>query len=160
MNLLATCKLLVILVGISLLPIKILGTSLVHIQLFPIHKDCRVESWWLEATPLATHLFKRSYRISHPPRLWVSPDALPSFAALFKRVKVGLSKWISYIIQIFLFFSMKNKCLGTHFLLKSYFCNFNFKTRLLLKSSPIFDETTKLWKASKDTYNWGGWLIL
>ena len=156
MNPLAPCKLLVILVGISLLPIKILGTSLVHIQLFPIHKDCRVESWWLEATPLATHLFKRSYKISHPPRLW----ALPSFADLLKSDKVGLSKWISYIIRIFLFFFNEEKCLGTHFLLKSYFCNFNFKTCLLLKSSPIFDEATKLWKASKDTYNWGGWLTL
>ena len=37
---------------------------------------------------------------------------------------------------------------------------FNFKTTLLLKSYPIFDEATKLCKAPKDAYNWGGWLIL
>ena len=28
-----------------------------------------VKSWELEATPLATHKFKRSYKISHPPQL-------------------------------------------------------------------------------------------
>ena len=65
---------------------------------------------------------------------------------------------MSKIIRIFLiFFSMKNKGLGAHFLLKSFFCNFNFKTPLLLKSCSIFDETTKLCKASEDVYNRGGW---
>ena len=31
---------------------------------------------------------------------------------------------------------------------------------LALKSCPIFDEGAKLCKTSKDTYNWGGRLIL
>ena len=53
--------------------------------------------------------------------------------------KIGLSKWMSKIIRIFLFFSMKNKSLGAH-LLKWFFGNFNFKTPLLLKFCPIFDE--------------------
>ena len=52
---------------------------------------------WSEATLSATHLFKRSYKISHPPWLWASPDALPSFAALLKSAKIGLSKQIFYV---------------------------------------------------------------
>ena len=43
--------------------------------------------------------------------------------------------------ESFYFFSMKNKSLGAHFLFKWFFGNFNFKTPLLLRSCPIFDET-------------------
>ena len=45
---------------------------------------CNVVSWESEATPLATSFFKRAYKISHPPRLWVSWIDLPSFATSSK----------------------------------------------------------------------------
>ena len=41
-------------------------------------------SWESEATPSATPFFKRAYKISHPPRLWVSWIDLPSFASSLK----------------------------------------------------------------------------
>ena len=41
-------------------------------------------SWGSEATPSATPFFKRAYKISHPPRLYVSWVDLPSFATLSK----------------------------------------------------------------------------
>ena len=41
-------------------------------------------SWQSEATPSATLFFKRAYKISHPPRLWVSWIDLPSFASSSK----------------------------------------------------------------------------
>ena len=89
---------------------------------------------------------------------------MPSFASSAQSAKIGLSKWIFYVkklsnISEFLF-SLKNMSLGTHFLLKWFFGNFNFKTFLLLKSDPIFDELAKLGKATHDAYNQGGWLIL
>ena len=41
---------------------------------------------------------------------------------------------------------MKNKGLGqSTFFVKIIFCNFNFKTPLLLKSCPIFYELLILW---------------
>ena len=60
-----------------------------------------------------------------------------------KSVKIGLLKWIFYVKNhpnLSNLFSMKNKSLGAHFLLKWFFSNFNFKTPLLLKLCPIFDE--------------------
>ena len=69
--------------------------------------------------------------------------------------------FMSKIIRIFLiFFSLKTKNLGSHFLLKSFFGNFNSNSTFLLKSGPIFDEAAKLGKATRDAYNLGGWLIL
>ena len=50
---------------------------------------------------------------------------------------------------------MKDKGLGAHFLLTLFFCNFNLKTRLKVKSCPIFDEAAKLWKALEDAYTSG-----
>ena len=38
--------------------------------------------------------------------------------------------------------------------------NFNFKTTFLLKPGLIFDQASKLSKASRDAYNPGLWLIL
>ena len=79
-----------------------------------------LKSWGSEATPfatpLATHLFKSSYKISHPP--WVSLDALPTFAALLKSAKIGQSEFFtSKIIEIFMIFLRKS--LGAHII--SYF---------------------------------------
>ena len=50
---------------------------------------------------------------------------------------------------------MKDKALGAHFLLTLFFCNFNLKTRLKVKSCPIFDETAKLCRALEDAYTSG-----
>ena len=72
-----------------------------------------LESWGSEATPLATHLFKRSDKISHPPWLWVSLDPLPSFVTLLKSAKIALSKKIFYIKNHSNIFSIKG--LGAHF---------------------------------------------
>ena len=41
-------------------------------------------SWGSEVIPPATPFFKRAYKISHPPRLWVSWIDLPSFASSSK----------------------------------------------------------------------------
>ena len=80
---------------------------------------------------------------------------MPSFAKVWKLDFQSVFS-MSKIIQIFLIFlSLKNKSLGEHFLLKLFFGNFNFKTFLLLKSGPIFDEVAKLGKATQDAYNWG-----
>ena len=54
-------------------------------------------------TPSATPFFKRAYKISHPPILLVSLDALPSFAAwskirpdftIFSGLKIEVTKKI------------------------------------------------------------------
>ena len=62
--------------------------------------------------------------------------------------------------SFWIFFSLKNKSLGAHFLLIWFFGNFNLKKTLLLKSGPIVDKVAKLGKATQDAYNRGGWLIL
>ena len=49
--------------------------------------------------------------------------------SLIKRCQNWTFK-MSKIIQIFLSFLMKNESLGAQFLLKLFFCNFNFKTPL------------------------------
>ena len=65
---------------------------------------------------------------------------------------------MSKIIQIFLiFFSLKNKNLGVHFLLKLFFGDINLKTTFLLKSGLIFDNAAKLGKVTRDPYNLGVW---
>ena len=51
-------------------------------------------SWESEATPSATPFFKRAYKISHPPRLWVSWIDLPSFASSSKI-------WPNFINKVF-----------------------------------------------------------
>ena len=50
----------------------------------PVYLVMGRKSLTLEATPLATQFFKRSYKISHNPGLSASLDALPSFAAWSK----------------------------------------------------------------------------
>ena len=125
----------------------------------PIH----LKSLTSEATSSTNQFFKRSYNISHPRWLKVSQDALPSFAALSQSAKIGLSKWIFYFKihpNLWIFFSLENKNLAAHFLLKLFICNYNFITSFLLKSGPIFDEAAELGKATQDPYNLGGWLIL
>ena len=45
-------------------------------------------------------------------------------------------------------------------MLKYIFGNLNFKTTLLLKSGPLFNQAAKPGKASRDAYNPRLWLIL
>ena len=100
---------------------------------------CILESY---QTPSSTLFFKRSYKI------------------LIAKCQNWTFKEIFYVKnhQIFLiFFSLKNKNLGAHFMLKLFFANFNFKTTFLLKSGLIFDKAAKLNKATWDTYILGGW---
>ena len=63
-----------------------------------------VVSWESEATPSATPFFKRAYKISHPPRFWVSWIDLPSFASSSKilpnfsnKVFFWLKLWKSHL---------------------------------------------------------------
>ena len=87
----------------------------------------------------------------------MSLDALPSFAALSKTAKIRL--WKKKILRqkspesFWFFFSIKNKSLGAHFLLKLFLLGSILKPLYLLKACPIFDEAAKLCKASKDAYN-------
>ena len=87
----------------------------------------KVKSLTLEATPLETHCFQRSYKISHNPGLKASWDALPSFARSSQSNEIGLSI---------------------------------LKPPKMVKSRPIFDQASKLGKASRNTYNPGLELIL
>ena len=64
---------------------------------------------------------------------------------------------MSKIIQSFLiFFSLRNKILGAHFLLKCFLVTSILKPLQMVKSCPIFDEVAKLGKSTKDTYDRGG----
>ena len=85
--------------------------------------------WWIksltsEATPSATQLFKRAYKISHPSGLSTSWDTLPSFASSSQSAKIGLS--VNFLCQKSSeSYSLKNNRLGAHFLLRWFFYNFN-----------------------------------
>ena len=51
----------------------------------------RLQSLTLEVTPSANQIFKRAYKISHPPGLEASWDDLLIFASSAQSVKIGLS---------------------------------------------------------------------
>ena len=66
----------------------------------------------------------------------------PSVDSLSKSAKFGLSKWIFYVknhpnLSDF-FFSLKNKNLGAHFLLLTFFDKMNFQITLFTKMMPYF----------------------
>ena len=89
----------------------------------------RLVSWGSEVTPSATPFFKRAYKISHPPGLYASWHALPSFTSSAQSAKIGLSKWIFYVKNhpnLSDFFSFKNTNLRAHFLLSKLFDDINF----------------------------------
>ena len=67
----------------------------------------------------------------NPSTDWLSKSLKSDFQSEF---------FMSKIIWIVLIFSMNNTCLVAHFLLKSFFDNFNCLTTLLLKSCPIFNK--------------------
>ena len=67
---------------------------------------------------------------------------------------------MSNIIQIFLFFSLKNINLDMHFLLLTFFDIINFFSFLLMKLGQIFDEVAKLGLSAQVVYIPGTWLIL
>ena len=63
--------------------------SPINIQTYKVTKvlvSYSVKSLNLEVTPSATQFCRQSYKISHPLRLKVSWDALPSFASLASHV--------------------------------------------------------------------------
>ena len=59
-----------------------------------------------------------------------------------------------------MFFSLRNKIVGAHFLMKWIFGNFNLKTTSILKAGLIFYQAAKLGKSSRNAYNSGLLLIL
>ena len=79
-------------------------------------------------------IFRRSYKISHPPRSSASQDALPSFTTFLRNTKIGLSKWIFYVKNHSnfwgVYFSLNAKNSGAHFLSKCFL--------VTLVSNPLF----------------------
>ena len=70
-------------------------------------------SWGSEATPSATPFFKRAYKISHLPRLWVFWIDLPSFASLSKI-------WPNFNNKVFFSWSYKKIMLAKNVCLTYY----------------------------------------
>ena len=113
-----------------------------------------------EVTSSATQFFKNSCKISHPPQLQASRDALLNFAASHK----------SGLILVFKEVVLKLKLAKNHFN-KNCAPKFLFSNKKNQKDSDDFwhrkltfilalpDKAAKLSKASRDAYNWGGWLI-
>ena len=99
--------------------------------------DFRLKSLTLEATPLATQFFKRSYKISNNPGLWASLDALSSFAA-WSKIRHDFTIWNGFKIEV-----AKNlfnkKCA-----LKILFPN----EKKIKKIGMIFDIDNSLWKSN------------
>ena len=87
----------------------------------------------LKAIASATQFFKNSCKISHPPQLQASRDALLNFAASHK----------SGLILVFKEVVLKLKLAKNHF-------NKNCAPKFLFFNG----------KAFQDAYNQGGWLIL
>ena len=99
--------------------------------------SCLVVSWESEATPSATPFFKRAYKISHPPRLWVSWIDLPSFASLSKI-------WPNFSNKVFFSWSYEKVILTKNVRL-TYYSSMKKKIR---KIRMIFDIENSLWKSN------------
>ena len=95
-----------------------------------------VVSWESEATPSATPFFKRAYKISHPPRLWVSWIDLPSFASSSKI-------WHNFSNKVFFSWSYEKVILTKNVRL-TYYSSMKKKFR---KIWMIFDIENSLWKS-------------
>ena len=98
---------------------------------------CNVVSWESEATPLATSFFKRAYKISHPPRLWVSWIDLPSFASSSKI-------WPNFSKKVFFSWSYE-KVILTENVCLTYYSSMKKKHR---KIRMILDIENSLWKSN------------
>ena len=106
---------------------------------------CSLKSLASEVTPSATHFFKRAYKISHPPRLWVS---WTDFLALRARWKFGL------ILVIKFFFSWSyEKVILTKNVRLTYYSSMKKKIR---KIRMIFDIENSLWKSNFRTLRRAG----
>ena len=98
-----------------------------------------------EATPLATPFFKRAYKISHPPRLWVSWIDLPSFASSSKI-------WPNFSNKVFFSWSYEKVILTKNVRL-TYYSSMKKKFR---KIRMIFDIENSLWKSNFRTLRRAG----
>ena len=106
---------------------------------------CTVVSRESEATPLATPFFKRAYKISHPPRLWVSWIDLPSFASSSKI-------WPNFSNKVFFSWSYEKVILTKNVRL-TYYSSMKKKFR---KIRMIFDIENSLWKSNFRTLRRAG----
>ena len=106
---------------------------------------CNVVSWESEATPLATSFFKRAYKISHPPRLWVSWIDLPSFASLSKI-------WPNFSNKVFFSWSYEKVILTKNVRITYYFS----MKKKFRKIQVIFDIENSLWKSNFHTLRRAG----
>ena len=97
----------------------------------------------LESNNFGKSIFKKSYKISHTTYSPIISVPGLSFAALLWSAKIVHSS------RSFCFF-IEEYGFGVTFVLKWFFGNFNFKTTLLPKQGPIFDQAAKLGKASQD----------
>ena len=104
-----------------------------------------VVSWESEATPSATPFFKRAYKISHPPRLWVSWIDLPSFASSSKI-------WPNFSNKVFFSWSYEKVILTKNVRL-TYYSSMKKKFR---KIRMIFDIENSLWKSNFRTLHRAG----
>ena len=117
----------------------------------------QVKSLTSEATHLTTPFFKRAYKISHLPQLWVSWIDLPSFASSSKI-------WPNFSNKVFFSWSYEKVILTKNVRLSSY----SSMKKKIRKIWMIFDIENSLWKsnlaklgkASQNAHNPGGWLIL
>ena len=104
-----------------------------------------IVSWESEATPSATLFFKRAYKISHPPRLWVSWIDLPSFAS-------SLKIWPNFSNKVFFSWSYEKVILTKNVRL-TFYSSMKKKFR---KIRMIFDIENSLWKSNFCTLRWAG----
>ena len=105
----------------------------------------KLVSWGSEATPSATPFFKRTYKISHPPRLWVSWIDLPSFASSSKI-------WPNFSNKVFFSWSYEKVILTKNVRL-TYYSSMKKKFR---KIRMIFDIENSLWKSNFRTLRRAG----
>ena len=98
-------------------------------------------SWESKATALATPFFKRAYKISHPPWLWVSWIDFPSFASWSKI-------WPNFSNKVFFSWSYEKVILTKNVRL-TYYSSMKKKIR---KVRMIFDIENSLWKSKIGTF--------
>ena len=102
-------------------------------------------SWGSEGTPSATPFFKSSYKISHPPRLYVSWVDLPSIASSSKI-------WPNFSKKV-----VKNWFYQKMPITKNVLPNvYSSMKKQLRKIWMIFDIENSLWKSNFGTSLWGG----
>ena len=124
---------------IANLPHNKLSLVLPQNLFFKIYESARLTlvSWESKATSSATPFFKRAYKISHPPRLWVSWIDLSSFASSSKI-------WPNFSNKVFFSWSYEKVILTKNVRL-TYYSSMKKKFR---KIRMIFDIENSLWKSN------------